>query len=138
MGSELNARCEQVTGNCNHSARAIKNGRARGTVIEHEAVVSVIHLQQRRARETLALAVLDESTTCDAQVAVGIGEAHNRFLGNEWVRPELKPLCTGKRHLQFEHCNLFGMGTREMLDACGNRLLVQSVSNLDLLPVLVR
>ena len=46
-------------------------------MIEHEAVVSVVHLEQCRARELVAIAVLHEATDDDAQAAAGIGEAHN-------------------------------------------------------------
>ena len=106
-------------------------------MIEHEAVVSVIHLEQRRACELVAVAVLHESTTDDAQATAGIGEAHNRLLGSERLHAEPKALGTGKRGLQFEDGDLFAV-TRETLDADGNRLPAFPCPDLDLLPVLLR
>ena len=55
------------------SAGAIEHRRSRGAVIEHEAVVSVVQLEQRGACKPFAITVFHEATTCDAQVTAGIG-----------------------------------------------------------------
>jgi hypothetical protein len=57
-------------------------------VIEHKAVVSIIHLKQRRAGKTVVFAVPHEATTRDAESVTGIGEAYNGLLGDEWLHPE--------------------------------------------------
>ena len=53
--AELHGRCKQVADDSDHAARAIDDGRARGAVIEHEAVVPVVHFERRRAGEPLLL-----------------------------------------------------------------------------------
>ena len=53
--AELHGRCKQVADDGDRSARAIDDGRARGAVIEHEAVVPVVHFERRRAGEPLLL-----------------------------------------------------------------------------------
>ena len=71
-------------------------------MIKHEAVVSVIHLEQRRAGEPAAIAVLHEAAANDAQVAAGIGKTDDGLLRDERLDPELKALYVGMRGLQFE------------------------------------
>jgi len=93
-------------------------------MIEHEPVVSVVHLEQRRAREPVVVAVLHETTASGARATAGIGEAHKRLLRDKRLHPERKALCTGKRTLQFKHGDLFRVGTNETLDAGGDRLCV--------------
>ena len=50
-------------------------------------------------------------------MAVGIGKAHNGFLGDKRLHSKLQALCTGKRSLQFQHGDLFCVGAGETLDA---------------------
>jgi hypothetical protein len=128
---ELHGRREQIVDDHDHSARAVEHGRSRGAVIEHEAVVSVVHLEQRGACKPYAITVLHDSTTCDAQVTAGIGEAHNGLVRDERLHPKLKALGTGKRGLQFGHGDLVSEGTRETPDASGNRVLGLPFPDLD-------
>src|SRR5262249_25620240 len=103
---ELQGRGEQVADDGDRSAFAIHYGRARGSMIEHETVVSVVHFEQRRAGEPAAVAIAYEATTCRARAVARIGEGHNRLLRDERFHPELDTAYTGKGRPQFEHSNL--------------------------------
>src|SRR5262245_44659733 len=111
---------EQVADHRDDLAGAIEDGRPRRTMIEHKAIVSVIHLEQRRSGQPATVAVLHESAAHDAQTATRIREAHNGLLGKERFQAEPKGLCAGKPALQFNHGDLFGIGPRETLDTSGN------------------
>src|SRR5579864_1485545 len=62
---ELHSLREQVADDCDDAPRAIEYGRARSAVIQSEAVVSIVHLEQRRAGKHLAIAILHKSTARD-------------------------------------------------------------------------
>jgi hypothetical protein len=93
----------------------------RGGVIEHQAVVPVVHLKQSHTREPVAIAVLREPTGCNAQMLVGIGEAYDGLLREEdRLRTGLNAWRTRKCCLQFEHCDPFRVGTHKPLNTHGN------------------
>ena len=59
---------------------AIDYGGAGSAVIEHQAVVSVVHLEQSRACEPVAIAVAYEAAACGARAVARIGETHKRLI----------------------------------------------------------
>src|SRR5262245_1082623 len=138
MRHEVHGRCEQVADDRDHATRTIEYGGSGGTVVQHEAVVSVVQLEQRRSRELVAVAILHESTPCHPQASAGIAETRKRLLRNKGLHPQLKALRTGGSSLQIQHDDPFSVGARDMLDAGGNRLGDLALPELDFRPVLAR
>jgi hypothetical protein len=101
----------------------IEHGRTRSTVIEQEAVVPVVHLQQRCAGESRFGAVSNEPTLSKAQVAIGVGKTDNEFLGHEGLCPDRNRGGICKRGPEFEHRHFLGVEARNAEDAGGNQHL---------------
>ncbi len=63
------------------AALAIEHRRAGGAVIEHQAVVAVMHFEQRRPGERALAAEFHEAAAGKPQPPVGVGETENALLG---------------------------------------------------------
>ena len=93
---------EEVADNGDHAALAIQHRRARGTVIEDQTVVSVVHLEQRRTCDPVAISVSHEATGGETQTIAGIGQTDDALFCGQWLRPDLQGLCTGICCAQFD------------------------------------
>ena len=129
--------CNRRADNSHHSTTAIQYGCSRGAVIEHEAVVAVVHLQERCADEPHVGPELNEPTLCEAKAIVRIGEADHQLLRNERLGPDRKGGRTRDRGLQLEYHHFLGKRTCNAGDARRNQPFAFPLANLDLLPILL-
>src|SRR5262245_4699506 len=59
---KLHRLCEKIADDGDDLSAAIEHRRPRGSMIEDEAIVPIVHLKQRGAPKTLAIPVLHETT----------------------------------------------------------------------------
>ena len=59
-------------------------------MIQYEAVIAIVHLQQRRAREFLVDSKFDELPLCETQMTVGIGDADDALVAEQAAPPSPK------------------------------------------------
>src|SRR5437588_332991 len=137
-GGKLHSLGEDVADDRDHTALAIEHRRARGAMVPHEAVVSVIHLQQCCPREFVSIAVFYKPATSEPQTIARICEADDALLRGEGFQPYLQARCIAKWLPQFKQSDLLGMEARDMQDTDVNRLLAFARENLELFPVLMR
>ena len=107
-------------------------------MVQHEAVVSVVHLQQCRPCKFVSIAVFYKPATSEPQTIARICEADDALLRGEGFQPYLQARCIAKWLPQFKQSDLLGMEARDMQDTDVHRSLAFARENLDLFPVLVR
>ena len=135
MRLKLHLLCHEVADDRDHTALAIEHGGSRSPVIQDEAVISIVQLEECRAGEPVLCPVLHESAARETQAVIGIRDARHALVSHERLRPDRKNLCTGKWVPQFEHGYPLGLGAHNTQNASRNRLRALPVPNLDLLPV---
>ena len=133
---ELYLLCQyEVADDRDHAALAIEHGGSRSPVIQDEAIISIVQLEECRAGEPVLCPVLHELAARETQAVIGIRDARHALVCHERLRPDRKDLCTGKWVPQFEHGYPLGLGAHNTQNASRNRLRALPVPNLDLLPV---
>src|SRR5579872_5008540 len=138
VGSPPDALREYVAHDCHNPPVAIDHRCSRRAVIDDQAILALINLQERHACELSILAQLNEPAFDWVQATSGISESHDLLLRQQRLLASCDAAGAGNAMLKFYYRQLLCLGSRYALDACGNELAAISVCDLERLPVFRR
>src|SRR4029077_13712427 len=117
-------------------ALAVKHRRSGSTVVDHEAVITLVDFKKRGACEPTVVRILHEPTRYGTQALVWRGEGHDTIFWRKRRNPDCDASGVGNRRLQFKLGQFFSVATRQAPDANRNRLTVGTVLEFERFPLL--